>query len=94
MSGRILRNLFSTRNSAAKLTSRHLTSFKGNFGGNRTNLTKYYWLLTGSGVAIGYFAIKSFKNSTQVYALQQRKVEIAFNDSCYVVNLFALICLG
>lgn len=74
MSGRILKSLILSKNSASHLTSRQLTSFKGSFGGNRTNLTKWYWLLTGGGVAVGYFAIKSFKNSTQIYALQQRKV--------------------
>lgn len=73
MSGRILINLISSRNSASKLASRHLATLKGNYGGNRTNLTKWYWLLSGTGLAVGYFAIKSFKNS-RVYALQQRKV--------------------
>lgn len=74
MSGKILQNLFSARNRANKINSRYVTSFNGNFSGNRSNLTKWYWLLSGTGVAIGFFALKSYKNSTKVYALQQRKV--------------------
>ena len=89
MSGKILRNLFFTRNGAYNLNSRHVSSFKGNFGSNRTNLTKWYWLLSGTGAAIGYFAIKSFKNSTQVYALQQRKVRR--NDWCHRSKVHILI---
>lgn len=74
MSGKVLKNLFLARNGAFNLTTRRVSTFKGGFGANRTSLTKWYWLLSGTGVAIGYFAFKSLKNSTQIYALQQRKV--------------------
>lgn len=73
MSGRNLLNLISCRNNALNLFPRHFSSFNKNFGSQRTSLTKWYWLLTGSGVTIGYFAIKSFKTSSQVYALTPRK---------------------
>lgn len=73
MSGRNFLNLVSRRGSALNLFPRHSSSFNRNFGAQRTNLTKWYWLLTGSGVAIGYFAIKSFKSSSQVHALTQRR---------------------
>lgn len=81
MSGKILKSLFLAQNRAVSLNSRHLSSFKGNFSGNRTNLTKWYWLLSGTGVAIGFFAIKSYKSQSQVYALQTRKVRIDIDES-------------
>lgn len=76
---KILKNLISARNKAHKINSRYVTSFNGNFSGNRSNLTKWYWLLSGTGAAIGFFALKSYKNSTKVYALQQRKGSSSFD---------------
>lgn len=69
----ILRNFF-FRKSALNSNSRHVSSFKGNFGGQRNSVTKWYWLLAGSAASISYFALKSFKNSNQIQALQIRKV--------------------
>lgn len=74
MSGQILRNLFS-RNGALNSKFRHVSSFKGRLGGQKNGLPKYYWLLTGTGVIVSYFALKSLKSTNQVYALQQRRVK-------------------
>lgn len=70
-----IKNFFSGRNKALKIGYRYINSFNGNLNGGRTSLTKYYWLLSATGAAVGFFAIKSYKNSTKVYALQQRKVK-------------------
>jgi hypothetical protein len=81
MSGKILRNLFS-RTSALNSNSRHVSSFKGSFGGQKNSVTKWYWVLTGTGVAVSYFAIKSLKSSNQIYALQPRRV--SQTNYCFV----------
>ena len=73
MSGKILRNLFSG-NSGLNSTSRHVASFKGNLSGQKNSVSKFVWLLTGTGVAVSFLAIKNLKSSNQIYALQQRRV--------------------
>ncbi|CRL01654.1 CLUMA_CG014877, isoform A [Clunio marinus] len=77
MSGTILRNLISVRRSVINLGSRHVSSNSNSFGGYRSNIYKWYWLFSGTGIAIGYFALKSLKSQNQIYALQQRKDELA-----------------
>lgn len=70
---RIFLNLFILRNSASKISSRQLSSFKGNFSSGRSSAYKWYALLSGTSLGVGYFALKSFKKN-QIYALQHRKV--------------------
>ncbi|KAL7014452.1 hypothetical protein ACKWTF_015936 [Chironomus riparius] len=74
----ILKNLISSRSQILRSSSRHLSHFRGNGSQNQSRLYKWYLLLGSGGLCVGYFALKSFKvNSNKIYALQQRKDEIA-----------------
>jgi hypothetical protein len=92
MSGQVLKSFFSLRIRASSLNTRQLSTLKGHSGGNRTNLTKWYWLLSGTGVAVGYYALKSFRNSSQVYALQQRKVWLMWWIIIMISSNLSIFC--
>lgn len=71
----VARNLFSSRFSALRWNSRHLSHFQRNNGRGYSDLRKWYFILGTGGLCVSYFAFKSLKvNFNRIYALQERKV--------------------
>ncbi|XP_070508335.1 calcium uptake protein 3, mitochondrial isoform X3 [Chironomus tepperi] len=74
----IIKNLIQSRSQLLRTSTRHLSHFRGNGSQNHGKFYKLYLLLGTGGLCVGYFALKTFKiNSNRIYALQQRKDEIA-----------------
>jgi len=76
MSVKLSRLIF-TKQSALGLPNRRLSSFRVNPSYNKNGAVKWYCLLTGTGLGIGYYAFKSFKNQSKIFALQPRRVRSA-----------------